>query len=336
MKSLILALFLSFTGHYLYGQKGSSSPITFIKADSVAAIYKGENLENLPLLAYHLTAPFSTEIEKFRAIYTWVSTNVESDHLAYLRNAKKRNKFKKDPDALNKWNQTFLEKVFKTLLQEQKTVCTGYAYLLKELSTMASIECKIIDGYGRNISSNIGQLSIPNHSWNAVRINEKWFLCDATWSSGSYNLSSNKFIPYYEDGYFLTYPALFATNHYPLDSSWFLMEDTPSIEDFIHAPIIYVGAFKHQISPVYPTKLNIKIEKDQPITFLVKAPDSLNIEEFIIDITGINGLSKHTEVSRIEKDLVSIKYKFVIQGHYDVHLKVGQDIIMTYTIHVKK
>lgn len=55
----------------------------FEKADSIAALYKGESLGSLPLLAHNLTAPLSGEAERFRAIYTWVCTNIENDYGAF-------------------------------------------------------------------------------------------------------------------------------------------------------------------------------------------------------------------------------------------------------------
>ena len=72
-------------------------------------------------------------------------------------------------------------------------MCTGYAYLIKELCFLANIESEIIDGYARTVRSNIDALDMANHSWNAVKLNNKWYLCDATWSSG-YTLNKSIFI----------------------------------------------------------------------------------------------------------------------------------------------
>lgn len=70
--------------------------INFENADKTAYAYKGNDLTNLPGLAYNLTHNLSTDVEKFRAIYTWVSTNIESDYNGYRKNHAKRSKLQKD------------------------------------------------------------------------------------------------------------------------------------------------------------------------------------------------------------------------------------------------
>src|SRR5690606_12898203 len=127
--------------------------------------------------------------------------------------------------------------------KNKKTMCTGYAYLIKEMCFLANIESKIIDGYGRTTASNVDSLETINHSWNAVKLNNKWYLCDATWSSG-YTLNNYLFIKDYNDGYFLTDPILFATNHYPIDKKWFL-NITLEQSEFESPPLVYGELFKH-------------------------------------------------------------------------------------------
>ena len=53
--------------------------VNFKNADAIAYAFKGNDLSNLPQLAHNLTSNLSNDVEKFRAIYTWVSTNIEGD-----------------------------------------------------------------------------------------------------------------------------------------------------------------------------------------------------------------------------------------------------------------
>ena len=142
--------------------------IDFTKADNIAKLNKGENLQNLSLLCYKLTSKLPTKVEKFRAIYTWVCLNISGDLKQSNTVSHKRKKLKKDSVALINWNIKYKKKTFKKLLKHKKTMCTGYAYLIKELAFLADIECEIVDGYGRTVNSNIDTLEIANHSWNAV------------------------------------------------------------------------------------------------------------------------------------------------------------------------
>ena len=72
-------------------------------------------------------------------------------------------------------------------------MCTGYAYLIKEMCFIADLDCEIIDGYARAFDANVNGLESLNHSWNAVKLNNKWYLCDATWSSG-YMVNNSLFV----------------------------------------------------------------------------------------------------------------------------------------------
>ena len=109
-------------------------------ADSIALVYKSESLKNLPELAHHLTSNLNTDAERFRAIYMWVCTNVANDYRLYLKNKKKREKFEDDSLKLEAWNDNFKKKLFGKLRKRKKTICSGYAYLVSELSRLSNIE----------------------------------------------------------------------------------------------------------------------------------------------------------------------------------------------------
>ena len=318
-------------------QQADFENVDFHRADSIAALYKGEGLKNLPILAHKLTAPLSSKPEQFRAIYTWVSTNIDNDYWAYLKNKKKRKKLQHDSLALAKWNASFRLKAFKKLAEEQKTVCTGYAYLVSELAALAAINCKIIDGYGRTANVNTDELWVPNHSWNAVQLNNKWYLCDATWSSGIFDVQENTFIRDYNDGYFLADPELFVMNHYPLDTTWILLHNKPELTEFLKAPLIYKHAFNYPIIPIAPKVMHIQIDSNNSVTFLVKAPDSIKTNDINIELaSGAISRIVKPDITRTEEGLLALTHRFERWGHYDVHLKVAEHYIVTYTVRVKK
>lgn len=333
----ILLCFLILHGS-LQAQPIDYQHIDFHKADSIAQLYKGEKLTGLPVLAYKLTSSLSSPVEKFRAIYTWVCNNIENDHWAYVKNKKKREKLQKNSQAMTEWNNTFRAQVFKRLLKEKKTVCTGYAYLIKELAYLVDIPCEIIDGYGRTAAIHVTSASsLPNHSWNAVQLDNRWYLCDATWSSGAFSAQENRFIPEYHDAYFLANPELFVMTHYPLDTAWILMKDKPSFDDFLQGPLIYKYAFSYDIIPVQPNTMNVQISRNEAITFLLKAPNSINISDIVLEIYSgdrSNKISPH--VIPNQEGLLEIKHTFERIGQYDLHFKIDEKYLLTYVIQVKK
>lgn len=224
MKQLTLALLFALAWS-LQAQRSDFKAINLDNADRIAASLKGEALNNLPLLAHRLTNGLKTDVERFRAIYHWVCHNIKNDYDLMLINERKRRKLRDRPTERDHWNSTFSKTVFETLLKDKRTLCTGYAYLIKELCKLAGLECEIINGFGKT-SSSFKTMKIPNHSWNAVKLNGKWYLSDATWSSG-YIDETYRFRFEYDDSYFLMAPEDFAKSHIPLDSMWFLYPHHP-------------------------------------------------------------------------------------------------------------
>ncbi len=337
MSKPLVFLVLWFFCLKIQAQQSDFSHINFSKADKVAKQFKGESLESLPILSYNLTNTLATDVEKFRAIYLWVCSNIENDYYAYLNNKNARRRLEKDSLKLATWNVDFTKKTFKKLLKERKTVCTGYAYLIKELANLAAIKCEIIDGYGRIGNDNIEKLSMVNHSWNAVQLNNKWYLCDATWSSGIYDLDDNKFEFDYNDGYFLTDPNLFVKNHFPLDIIWLLTEKVIPIANFLNGPIVYATTFKEGIIPILPSILHLELKQNQEITFTLKELNPIDLNDISIEISsGTNKNWVEPIVNRNSKGLIEVKHAFNSRGFYDIHIKLKEEYLFTYTVKVKK
>ena len=331
---IYLLLFISGLSH---AQTKDFPNIKYHRADSVANNYKGESLKNIPLLVNNLTEALPTKIEKFRAIYTWVCTNVENDHWAFLKNKRNRNQLRYDSLGLSKWNLDFGSKIFYTLIKDQKTVCTGYAYLLYQMAGLIELNCKIINGYSRSPNSNTHQLGLPNHTWNAIELNNVWYLCDATWSSGSFDLVKNTFVPEYNDGYFLTNPELFVKNHYPLDTNWILMENKPSQSEFVTAPIIYKDAFRYRITPIEPKLMNLKAIKGEYLTLLLDVPKTINTDVVRLELVVGNWKQPlKPEMKFIDNHTLQLRYKFGYTGHFDFHVKYHGKEIATYVVTSKR
>ncbi|MBN8651976.1 MAG: hypothetical protein J0L67_11145 [Cytophagales bacterium] len=194
--------------------------VNFGRADSVARLYPNYPLTNLPDLAGKLTRPFTNEAEKFRAVFTWVCLNIRNDYELYLKNKQHREQCKTEAE-LKAWYKEFSKTLYYELLNNHKTICTGYAYLIRELALASGLECVIVDGYGRTPGAKLNK-NLPNHNWNAVKLNGKWYLCDATWASGKIDSESKQFVSRFNDQYFLTDPQIFEKNHFPLDKKWHL------------------------------------------------------------------------------------------------------------------
>lgn len=330
----ILFLFLSCT---IQAQKSDFKHINFEKADRIANSYQGSSLRNLPILAHNLTQNLDTQVEQFRAIYTWVCFNIESDHNFGEIILRKRKKFKNDSLSFFNWNNKVRSKMFQRLLEDNKTICSGYAYLIKELSTLAGIDCEIVDGYSRTTKRNVDDIDIPNHSWNAIKLNNKWYLVDATLASGYFYINESKFVKSYNDGYFLAEPDLFIKRNYPLDSKWILLENKPTLKQFVEAPIIYGNTFKYDTIPIAPLALRTKVFVNEDLTFKFKISDESKIDHMrLVMSIGLRSETMKMSQENYKNGFVELTHRFTKKGHYDVHLMVSKDIVATYTVKVEK
>jgi transglutaminase/protease-like cytokinesis protein 3 len=252
--------------------------INFEKADRIVLKYKGENLSNLPKLSYNLTTGLTTDVERFRAIFKWVCNNVANDYSMYSRNMRKRRRYQNDSVKLIAWNDKFKKITFRKLLKKNRTICTGYAYLVKELANLANIECEIIYGNARTSTINVDNLDIeaPNHTWNAVKLNGKWYLCDPTWASGIPNPTTYQFQFEFNDGFFLSSPNIFSVNHHPVTEKWFLLDgEKPTFETFLEAPVIYGKAYQYLSNHIQPKKLDNTVKKGNVVTFRYQLLDAI-------------------------------------------------------------
>ena len=322
----------------LYAQVSDFPSISYHKADSQALAFQGYPYSNLLELSNNLTAGLKTEVERFRAIYKWVCNNIENDYNLYAVNKRNRERYNDNPIELEKWNAEITQQVFKILRKDNRTVCTGYAYLIKELAYFSGIECKIIDGYGRTPVANIGGKGISNHSWNAVRLRDKWYLCDATWSSGSIDETSKSFIKKYKDEYFLADPSLFGRNHYPLDTSWLLLDNPISLQDFLNAPLIYPGTYWSKIIPLNPNSFYLSVEKGGEVEFQFQSLDNTEIPFMVIQLTQSFNLvhQQKTILRKVGDDENSLTYRFKRKGVYALHFLIEGEYIATYEVRVGK
>ena len=334
MKLVVVTFFLACiaVGLLADAHPSASASDRYRRADSVAAIYQGHSLINLKNLSDRLTKPFDNDYDKFRAIYKWVCDNIENDYELFMIHENKRARLPKD--EFDVWNRKFGNKVFKQLIQERKTVCTGYAWLIRELAQHAGLACVVVDGYGRTASTNVGGKDVPNHSWNAVQLNNTWYLCDATWSSGFVDLNLSMFIKSFNEGYFLASPEQFLLNHYPLDSRWMLTDNKLTLHDFLNSPLPYRGAFEQELIPVYPSTYEIRALKGETIHINFKTNSRAPVKEVSVQ-TNRSRNFKDVGIPFTKKNgIYQVDYVLPNKGSYDIYVRVNGFYVFAYHVTV--
>lgn len=329
-----LILILFFVTMNVVGVRGQDfAHADFSTADKMADRYAGYPLTDVHALAMNLTRSLQTEEEKFRALYKWVCSNIVYDYDLQLldKAAKRRIKTTAERTA---WRKSFSVLVLKTLREQRKTVCTGYAYLVRELAAQVGIDCQIVDGYCRQANVNVGGAGDPNHSWNAVRLHGRWYLCDATWSSGFVDDRFN-FVQRYDGRYFLTDPAIFIRNHYPLDTAWTLLSHSKSLTEFLSGPLLYSTAFQYNVRPLAPAMFDVKLKKGETVFFEFQKGAELVINDvsFVIKSASIHEVvPAHVEQSG--QGMCVTNYTFLKKGKFIFHILLNGAYAFTYSVRV--
>lgn len=227
---LILFLFFSFS---VFSQN-------FEKVDAVVINYprfsKAEDLAN------QIEKDFKTDVEKARAAFFWLTKNIRYN-LKELYNPTKRSyrfKYSSEEDRIQKL-QKIKDDLVADTFKNKTGVCEEYAQSFKKICDLLQIESEVIKGNVRTNAADIGEIATTtNHAWNAVKIDEKWLILDATWAAG-YE-TNGKWIRKF-DSYFFDIPKekIFKT-HYPEETIWKIRFGRMNPQDFYNQPI-YSNAF---------------------------------------------------------------------------------------------
>lgn len=160
---------------------------------------------NLPQLAAYLSEPAADELEKVRSIYVWITQNIQYDETAYKNGNRRVNRNNAD------------------ILRRRQAVCFGYASLFKAMCREVGLEAEVVSGYSKGTLTAKPDLEEADHAWNAVKIDNQWYLLDATWG-GSLIDKNNNFLSVKGDAYFLSPPEEFVLSHLPNLPMWQLLD----------------------------------------------------------------------------------------------------------------
>ncbi len=166
------------------------------------------------LLVKALVEPFDKDEEKVRAIFAWIAQNIEYNYVAYKNNV----------ELVQNTNEVLIS---------GKAMCYGFSLLFQEFCEKAGLKCEILEGYAKGLEYEKDQkFEKPNHAWNAVLLNDKWYLMDVTWAAGTpKELMNNKRVIDL-DRYFMTPQDEFIKDHLPQDPTWQLLDKKQTLGEF--------------------------------------------------------------------------------------------------------
>jgi transglutaminase/protease-like cytokinesis protein 3 len=286
-------------------------------------------------LALQLTAPYTTDLEKVRAIYSWICQNIRYNVDIY-RPVALRARYVPEPiDTSSEWkpaDEMYAQKV----LRRGVAVCEGYSRLFKTLCVLAGVEAVVLNGYVRTNFDRAAERFRTNHTWNAVRIDSTWHLVDPTWGAG-YVSYGDEFVQKQNDFYFLTPPQDMIRDHYPEDLRWTLLPQPPTLAEFRKMPFKSKSFVKYGIQAYLPSSGLLEAEVGDTLSFSISLRDVTRSKGTSPDPffdTASFALSPNSVFIKPEKEGVDkVFYRFVVDETTQwVHLLFNDDVILRYNV----
>jgi hypothetical protein len=293
-------------------------------------------------LVHELTTPYASDIQKVRAIFSWIAEHIEykTKHHVIQHAATLPHTLLKPIDSvsINSANDFVAESV----LRNMSAVCEGYARLFKTLCDDAGIPSVLITGYARGDMNRIGTRFISNHYWNAVYVDSTWHLLDVTWASGYFTFYGSDFVKRFDDYYFFTSPELFIRDHFPDDLQWTLLPAPVAPDEFRNAPFKQRAFVKYNISSYKPAKGIIETAIGDTLIFNLQTSDPGSDSRKAADTASLDSsmMAKYSSVAFLQPEISGNKIRYsylVIDANIEwLHLMYNNDVILRYKIQVKK
>ncbi|MBN2382711.1 transglutaminase [bacterium] len=200
-------------------------------------------------VAEYLIAQESDPFLQIKALHDYVA-----DRVAY------------DTEALRSGD--FPAQDAETVFRTRRSVCAGYANLLAALGQASDLEILIITGDARGQGTDLSGIG---HAWNAARIEDDWYLLDATWDSGFVN--NYVYTKEYSMDYLFPPPQIMAITHFPDDPDWQLLSEPLTRGEFLRQPWLKPHFFAQGMTLLEPDRSQSDVEHHARI--LINNPDQI-------------------------------------------------------------
>ncbi|PPQ71080.1 hypothetical protein CVT26_011621 [Gymnopilus dilepis] len=192
----------------------------FSQADAHASLFPRAAVRSLEELAYGLAEPFEDDIDKARAIFTWLHYNISYDAESFFSG----NLQSSTPTST---------------LASGLAVCEGYAGLFERLGTLMGLQVHTVSGHGKGYGYQALCDDEPmpemtsNHAWNCVVFHNEWHLVDSCWGSGF--LNGKTYTARLAPKWFIAPPVEFGQRHFPSDPAFQLTSKQYTWKEYILA-----------------------------------------------------------------------------------------------------
>ncbi len=161
-------------------------------------------------IAAYIQSHFNTDTKKVRAIYTWVANNIQYSSDSMHRVILNEDRYEKVSFAFRR----------------KKGVCENFAAIFDDICMKSGLKSYIIEGYTRfnRLKDETG------HAWNAVFVDNRWYLYDPTWDAGFEK--NGQIIGQSGTQYFQVAPQDFIQSHMPFDPMFQFVDYPLTYQEF--------------------------------------------------------------------------------------------------------
>lgn len=179
----------------------------------------------LPQLVDYLGQDGANDYALTRRIHDWIADNIAYDVGAYC-------------------SGSYPSQSAESVLVNKKGVCAGYANLFNRMMELAMIESEVVSGDARGYLNDL-----EGHAWNAVHLNDRWYLVDVTWDAGYVQGScpSMTFVKEYESDYLFLAPAGFVNAHLPDEPEYQFLNPPVPEDGMLRMPYYYGSFFTYRL-----------------------------------------------------------------------------------------
>lgn len=197
MKKIVL-IFLCFG---IWGSVVAQSNTNLKAVDKIMLQIPESLTKSTQGIADYINSRFVTPVEKSRAIFIWVASNIQYDIASVFVIRSEVN------------SAEIIEKTLRT----RKGVCINYANLFNDIALKAGLISYVVTGYTKQN----GAIDVMPHAWCVVSIENEWYIFDSTWGSGA--IINGRLVRQINNAYYKARPEKMIESHMPFDPLWQLL-----------------------------------------------------------------------------------------------------------------
>ncbi|KAG6041908.1 hypothetical protein E4U41_000396 [Claviceps citrina] len=212
----------------------------------------------IQLAVAHVCRPYRSDVQRLRAIFTWVSERIcwEEDYEGQIDTRR--------------------------VIQSKRACAEEYAVLVMEMCAAIGLECEVVRGYLKTPGdvSDLTMMPRSNHWWNAVSVDNEWRIIDCCLASpshpkrGQYSSSNG---PTADSWWFLARPTEVCWTHVPEHHDQQHIVPPVAHEILLNLPCTCPAFFRNEIEMVDFNTALTRIEDLEMVHIKLNVPADVEI-----------------------------------------------------------